>query len=404
MPFRLLGLVHLSFAVGRGMYLSGNIIYFTTVSGLSATDVGFGISGAALSGFIASLTFGSLSDRVGAKRVLALLITLQSGGYALYPAVPEIIPFYALIVVMGFIEFGVGPALGALVGSMTPPEERVRIRAVLHAVFNIGFSVGSGFSAMVLLGGDGLLRVFPWICSALLLLAVVLTLRLPGGKGRIETSGARVFGALRDLRFVTVTALSTPLALHSSIIFVALPLWAINHTKMPAALVPLLLVANAIFTVLFQVAASRRAATVYGAARLAGRSAMWLAAACAVAASAVYGDALVATVVISIAMLLFTVAELQQAASGWGLAHGLAPERAQGEYLGTFNLHMVTQGVLGPGLVSALIMSYKGWGWAAIAALVFCAGLAIVPAADTAARKRFADAGDTLIRRTEHTS
>jgi hypothetical protein len=86
-------------------------------------------------------------------------------------------------------------------------------------------------------------------------------------------------------------------------------------------------------------------------------------------------------------MLLLTVAELQQSASGWGLAHGLAPDHAQGEYLGAFNLHIVAQGAIGPGLVSALTISFRSWGWAAVAALAVFASLLIVPAADVASRR-----------------
>ncbi|MEU7304830.1 MFS transporter [Streptomyces sp. NPDC007206] len=385
---RLLSWVNLAYAVGRGVFLSGSVVYFTTVSGLSPTQVGLGTSAAALSGFAASFLCGAAADRLGARRMLVALFALQAAGFALYPAVRSAGLFYVLIVAVGFVEYGVGPTFGAFVGSLIEPAERVQTRAMLRTMFNIGFSAGSGITALALAGGGALVRALPWLSAALLLGAVLLILRLPRTIATAAPAAgtARRFGALRDVRFVALTALSAPLALHASVMLVVLPLWAVSRTDAPHALVPLLLVANTVVVVLFQVSASKGAETVRGAARLARRSGAWLAAACAVAATAAYGDALTASVVLGVAVLLFTMAELQQSASGWGLSHGLAPDHAQGEYLGTFQLHMVAQGVLGPGIVSAAALSWGAWGWAALAVAVLAAGLLIVPLAAAAER------------------
>lgn len=388
---RLLSCVNLAYAVGRGVFLSGSVVYFTTVSGLSPAQVGLGTSAAALSGFAASFLCGAAADRFGAGRLLVVLFVLQAAGFALYPAVHAAPPFYALIVAVGFVEYGVGPTFGAFVGSLIAPAERVQVRAMLRTMFNIGFSAGSGITALALLGGHTLVRVLPWLSAVLLLGTGLLILRLPRTTGTSATparaSGrVRRFGALRDVRFVALTALSAPLALHASLLLVVLPLWAVTRTDAPHALVPLLLIANTVLVVLFQVPASKGAETVAGAARLARRSAGWLAAACAVAACAAYGNALTASAVLIAATLLFTLAELQQSASGWGLSHGLAPDHAQGEYLGTFQLHMVAQGVLGPGIVSAAALSWGAWGWTAVAAAVLAAGVLIVPLAAAAQR------------------
>lgn len=86
--------------------------------------------------------------------------------------------------------------------------------------------------------------------------------------------------------------------------------------------------------------------------------------------------------VLGAAMLLFTIAELEQSASGL--------ELAQGERLGAHGRSKV----LGPGIVSALIISFGPWGWAVVAELVLIAGLLIVLTADAAARRKGADLGD----------
>ncbi|WP_052433991.1 MFS transporter [Streptacidiphilus melanogenes] len=388
---RRLAAINLAYAIGRGVFLSGSVIYFTGITGLSAAQVGLGSSAAALSGFGSTFLSGVLADRVGAKRMLVLLFALQVVGFSLYPAVHSAVAFYVLISAVGFVEYGVGPTLGALVSEVTPPDQRVQVRAILRTMFNIGFSVGSALTAVALLGGHTLLRVLPWASAVLLLGAALLILRVPGSTTP-PGIGRRPMGALRDLRFLSVTALSVPLALHASILLVALPLWTVTRTSAPHALVPVLMIGNTILCVFLQVHTSKGAETVRGAARLARRAGLWLVGGCAAAAATAYGGAVVASVVLCVSLLLFTMAELDQSASGWGLAHGLAPENAQGEYLGAYHLHIVAQGVLGPGIVAAATTSYRAWGWAAIAVVVLVAGLVIVPVADAAERRRVAAA------------
>jgi MFS family permease len=380
---RILGTVNLVYAIGRGVFLSGSVLYFKKVTGLSAAEIGIGSSAAALSGFAASLLFGVLSDRLGAKRVLILLFLVQALGFSLYPAIHEAKTYYILIVAVGFVEFGVGPSLGALVGSLTEPEERVRVRAVLRSMFNMGFSCGSGITAAALLGGR-VFQALPWCTSALLVIAFVLICRLPKAAAAARPQRVSRFSALGDVKFVGLTVLSTPLALYSSIILVALPLWTVTRTHAPSIVVPLLVIANTVMAIVFQVPASRGADTVRGAARLGRRAGIWQAAACVAAATATLGGAVVASLALCLAMVLFTLAELQQSASGWGLAHGLAPEHAQGEYLGTFNLHIVLQAVIGPSLVSTLALKLGPLGWGIVAAGILAAGFALVPLARAA--------------------
>ncbi len=180
-----------------------------------------------------------------------------------------------------------------------------------------------------------------------------------------------------------LAALSAPLALHASVILVALPLWIVTRTQAPRALVPVLLVANTVLVVLFQVTASRGAETVPGAARLGRGAGLWLAAGCLLVAMTGRLSSAPAAL-ISLSIILFTLAELQQASSAWGLAHGLAPANAQAEYFGTFNLYSVTQSVAGPALLVGAFDWAGSWGWVLIAIVALLAAV-LLPAAAAAA-------------------
>ncbi|GGQ75961.1 hypothetical protein GCM10010166_52660 [Couchioplanes caeruleus subsp. azureus] len=373
--------IRLAESIGKGVFLSGSVVYFTLRVGLDARQVGLGLSAAGLSAFLSSVVFGVIADRVGARRLLVMLFAALAVGFGLYAVVGTAPQFFALVVAVGFLEYGTGPANGAVVGTLVPAEERVKLKAMMRSVFNIGFSIGIGVAAVAALS-QRLLVLIPLTTAALMAGAAVLVTRLPDVPARPVPVGFKRFAAVRDPRFLAVIAISSVLASHVTVILVTMPLWALNHTSLPHFLIPLLLVFNTVFVILFQVRASRGADTVEGAGRLARRSGYWLAGGCLVIALTALGDdKVLACVAIVGAVLILSTAEVMQAASGWGLAFGLAPEHAQGEYLGAFDLHVITQNVVGPAVLSGLVMTFGLWGWLGVAAAALVASALIIPAA-----------------------
>jgi hypothetical protein len=137
-----------------------------------------------------------------------------------------------------------------------------------------------------------------------------------------------------------------------------------------------------VFVILFQVRASKGAETVLGAAETARFAGLWIVAACVAVAITIYAHNVVVTVVaIMAAVLALSMAEITQSASAWGMAFGLAPENAKAEYLGTFDLHIGTQNIIGPAILSGLVIALGVWGWTVIAVVVLAAAWLIVPAA-----------------------
>lgn len=382
---RVLGALHLADSVGKGVFLSGSIIYFTTTKGFTAAEVGLGVSVAGALGFVASLVLGVLADRLGPVRFLFAMLALQGAGYLLYPLVHGLAFFYVLMALIGFVDYGGGPAFAAIVSAIFRPEDRVRARAALRSQFNLGFSVGSGLSALAVLGGSDLIRAMPVVTGVMLLFSAAITLRLPG-VAATSREKVRAFGAIRDVRFMRVVALSVPLAVHSSIILVALPLWIVTRTTVPHELVPMLLVANTAIVVLFQVPASRGADTVRGAARLARLAGFWIVVGALVVAAATLAGRDIAMLLLCASVVLFTVAEIQQSAASWGLAQGLGPPAAQAEYFGTFNLYAVTQNVFGPAVVVGVLTRAGVLGWVIIAVVTLAAAMLMPPTVTAASR------------------
>ena len=381
LPRRLVA-VRFAAAMGKGVLLSGSVVYFTLHVGLTAAEVGIGLSASGFAALASSVTFGIITDRVRKRALLFLQFLVVAVGFGLYSLVHNPIEFYLLVMVIAFFDAGMSPTEGAIVAALIPPAERVRLNAMMRSVFNVGFSVGIGLAA-VAATSSRLLVLIPIGAALLLGLAALLVTRLPADvPTRRPAVRPRRFGALRDLRYVAVVGISSVLAAHMTLLMVVLPLWTLNRTDVPHYVVPLFLVINTGFVILLQVWASRGAETVSGAARIARRAGVWIALGCgAVAVTTAVHHPAVVVVAIMVAVLAMSLAEILQSSSAWGLAFGLAPSHAKGEYLGTFDLHIGAQNIIGPVILSGLVMSQGIWGWAVIAAVVLLAAWLIVPAA-----------------------
>ncbi|MFC5924546.1 MFS transporter [Micromonospora vulcania] len=373
--------IRLAGATGKGVFLSGSVVYFTLHVGLSAAEVGIGLSAAGFAGLISSVLFGMIADRVRKRTLLFVLFAAIAVGFGLYSVVDSATEFYVLVMLIAFLDYGLGPTENAMVATLIPDGERVRLNAMMRTVFNIGFSVGIGIAAVAALS-ERLLVLIPVGAAVLLGLAAALVTRLPVGAPRKAADRPRPFGAVRDLRFLGVVGVSAILASHITLLMVVLPLWTLNRTSVPPFLVPLMLVVNTAFVILFQVRASRGAETVAGAALTGRRAGLWIVAGCAaVSVTALSDNVILAVVAIVGTVLVLSVAEVLQAASAWGMAFGLAPKHAEGEYFGAFDLHHAAQNIVGPVILSGLVIALGFWGWAALAVVLLAAAWLVVPAA-----------------------
>jgi MFS family permease len=385
-PVRTLAVVHFVDSLGGGLFVAGSAVYFVLVAGVPAAKVGLGLSLAGFTGFLSSVILGRIADRVGARRLLLVLLLALAGSYALYPAVRSPWAFFVVVALSGALEFGRSPAFGALLADLVPEEDRVPARAALHSLFNIGFSAGALLSATFIGVGSTALQLLPLGNALSFALCAALVLRLPRSAARPGMGGGRRFRALRDLPFLSVVGASSLLALHSAVLLVGMPLWIVKKTSLPHSAVPLILVLNTVLVVLFQVRAARGARTLDGAASAGRRAGLVSCAACAVMAAAGLTGVWITGAIALAAVLLLTLAELWQSASGFGLSFGLAPDSARGEYLGAFALHLAVQATVGPAVVAFLIVGYGPAGWLAMG-LIFLAGAAAIGPAAAWARR-----------------
>ncbi|WP_086667407.1 MFS transporter [Lentzea kentuckyensis] len=378
-------------ATGTGLYLAGSAVFFTIAIGLSATQVGIGLSIAGLLGLVAQPVIGWLADRWGAKQVLIALHVWRALSFALFVITDDYPTFVVVTAMIGIGQQALSPVYQALVEQVVGEDLRVPLMARSRAVYNMGFSLGGLLAIIAISAGtrvafDVLVLANAACClvAALLLARVALV-----GAARSARKPPLRLKSLADVRYVVVALVNGVLSLHISLLSVGVPLWVALHTKAPEALVGALLVVNTVLAVLLQVWASKGAENVAGsvvAMRKGGAALVACAAVFALAGQFQSVPLVIALLVLGVVAL--TAGELFQSAGGWGLSYALAPEGNRSEYLATFNLGMSAQFVLGPTIVTVGVIERGLTGWLVLAGVFALATVVVGPLAKWAEHRQ----------------
>lgn len=75
------------------------------------------------------------------------------------------------------------------------------------------------------------------------------------------------------------------------------------------------------------------------------------------------------------AVVALTIGENYHGVAAWNLSYAISPQGRSGEYISLFSLGNGLQGIVGPLLVSLVLMSAVTVGWVAVG-LIFMLGLA----------------------------
>ena len=374
-----LAVAYLVDGVGTGLWLATSVLYLTRSAGLTAAQVGVGLSIGGLAGLVATVPLGRFADRRGLRGVCVGLTLAQAGLMAGYAAVSGMAVF-VLVTVLFTVAQRAGNAIrNALLGAAVGPDARLRVRAYCRSAANVGLSLGA-LAAAPVLAADGragyLAAVLANAGSFLLVAAALASLPAVAVSSR-RRSG---LGALTDRRYVTMTALTGLLALHKPVLTVAVPLWVAGHTAAPRSAIAALLVINTGLTVLLQVPLSRRAGNRRGAVRVLRASGVALAVSCLLLAAAAGRSAPVALALLVAGVAVLTIGELWQSAGGWELSYDLAPDDAQGEYQAAYSMLNGVRDSVGPLLVTAALINGGTPGWLALAAGFVAIGMLLGPA------------------------
>jgi len=169
-------------------------------SGLAAGARLFGVFGVAWSAmqFLFSPLLGSLSDRYGRRAVLLTSLTGLGLDYILMALAPTVWWLLVGRILSGITAATYGTA-GAYVADVTPPEGRARMFGLVNAAWGIGFTIGPALGGLL---GDVSPRLPFWVAAGLTLanalygIAVLPESLPPEQRGAVRWSRANPVGAL----------------------------------------------------------------------------------------------------------------------------------------------------------------------------------------------------------------
>ncbi|WP_245155873.1 MFS transporter [Nocardioides sp. 503] len=129
-------------AMGSGVFMPVSMLYFLVTTDLTLVQVGGAISLASLVALPAGPLIGSVVDRVGAKRVLLAGNALQAVGFAAYLVADSfaVVTLWTVVVTVGRTAFW--GSFGNIVAAISAPGEREKWFGFLGALRNVGFAVG----------------------------------------------------------------------------------------------------------------------------------------------------------------------------------------------------------------------------------------------------------------------
>ncbi|MEU2613662.1 MFS transporter [Micromonospora sp. NPDC007271] len=373
-PARTLALAQLSNSIGDGAFLVTSALYFTQVVGLSPGQVGLGLSAGWAVGLLAGVPAGHAADRRDARRVAVLLAAATGLAVAVFLLVRQPAAFVLVAALYGSCQTGLAAVRQALLARLVEPARRTEVRARLQSVVNAGLGLGAALGGLALWAHTaGAYRSVLLLDAVAFLGAAVLLWRLPARRPPAVPAGPGGGGrlaVLRDRPYALLTALNAVMMLYLPLLSLVLPLWVARRTAAPSWLAAALLVVNTAAVMLAQVRVARRVVDPAGAVRSLRRAGVAMAVACGLfALSAAATSPGLAAAVLLLGAGAQVYAEMTHGAGAWQLSFDLAPADRHGLYQGFFGSGVPLARMLGPVLLTWLIVDGGSVGWLAFAGL-----------------------------------
>ncbi|MFC7709942.1 MFS transporter [Micromonospora lupini] len=366
-------------SLSKGVFYSVSVLFFTHVAGFAATTVGLGLTIAGAVAVAAALAAGYLARVVGARRVL--LATTAGQGLALVAYLLVHTPAAFVVVACAAVgqQAMQRTALTTMIAESFTGPDRVEMRARLRVVTNAFIGVGTALAAVALVLDTKLAYLLAMLATgALLFVSAFLLRRMDRGAELTATDGSRAAGVrqspLRDRTYLAVTGLYAVMSMQVGMLTVGVPLWVAGSTKAPPATIAALLALNTVIVSLLQVWAARGARTIRSAGRAVAGAGTLLALACGLYALSAHGAITVVVVMLTLATVAHSLAEILSEAGSWTLAFELADPANVGAYQGVSQTGAALGSMLAPLVVTATALEH-GWpGWILLGVLFLLAG------------------------------
>jgi MFS family permease len=379
-PLRRLAAGTLTSAVGIGAWYTSWALFLTRSVGLSAGQVGLGLTVAGALGLVGSTPMGWLADRLGAREVFAALLAIQAVAMLGYLAVGGVAGFVAVASLAEIARGGAGGPRNALVLGLTRRDSQLAALGSLRSISHVGWAIGA-LGGAVIIGIDSRAAYVTLLLLNAATFCIYAALVASVPRVTAATEGARrpALRVIRDPPYVTLAAVMGVLALCWAMLSSGLPLWVALHTDAPRSISAVIVVINSAAIAALQVRVARAMRSPRAAARGAVMAGSALAASCLLFALSDGGAGPGVVALLLLAGAVHVVGELLFVAASWGLAIPLMHPEAPGEYQGVFATGEATALMAAPALMTTLVADWGQPGWLVLAAIFLAPAAAAIP-------------------------
>ena len=374
-PLRVLLLGRLLDSVGSGMTLSLLIVYLSQVRSLSILTASLVLTWMAVIGLITTPAVGSITDRVGPRKVMLVALLMESLGVGLMGVVDTTAKAFAVATLMALGASGLWGPLSTFIAQVVPDHQRSTAFAVSFMMLNLGLGLGGLIGAsivdvskpetfMVLYLADAATYLIFWVAIA--------TLRRYGGPVTRDKDDIEVRGgwgvALRDRRLLGVVLASLVLITCGyGSLEAGLAIFITDTAQLSARLIGIVFLVNTLTIVvgqLFVLKWLRGRSRV----RLLGLTALLWAASWFLGALVPGFPTWAAVTLLLIATLIFALGETVWSPTVPSLINAIAPDHLRGRYNAAQALTWSLGSMLAPVFTGVLIGAGLGVLWAIIIA------------------------------------
>lgn len=394
-PSRLAGRLSaqsLLFAIGEGTFMTGSAVFFTQIVGLSAAEVGLGLTIAGIAAFLAAWPMGKLVDRFGPKRMWVVGAAGQAAMFGVWPLITGFHEYVAMAVGMEVIGALGNAAFGAYTIDALPPEERVKSRAYMYSALNLGFTLGSLLGGVALaFHSNDVLHALPWFTAAVFLVNATAISRLPRARHDNRTPVERKAkvpgpGPMRNPGWLLTSFFTGVFWTNQVLLNVVIPLWLVEQTDAPRVLLAFLFGTNTVMCIFLPMAAARGVSGVSTALRAVRLSSTFLVISCLITLATHDTVGWITIALVWLGHVTVTGAELYLSAATWTFEAELMDPRQRGAYQGAAEMSSTLGKVWAPAVFTFLAMNWGAAGWLVIAGIIVVATIAIHPSTRMARR------------------
>jgi MFS family permease len=337
-------------AFGNGIVLPFLIIYLHNVRGISLGVAGLAAATQSATGLASGFLGGSLSDRIGAKRVLLATLGVMTVAFALMPTIHTAWQAFPIYMLWGAGSGSFWPSQSALLAGLTPAERRSPSYALQRLTMNLGVAIGGVVAGLIasVAHRRSFTVLFLLDCLTFVAYAFVLA-RVRAPELHPERGSGRWRDVARHRTFVAYTVLNAAfMASAISLMVELLPAFAKNVTHVNERQVGIIFAVDSVGIVLFQLPLAK---LLEGRRRMRGLAAMgvvWSISLLLVWSAGRWTTATAAAIVLCCASAVFAIGECLHGAIHAPLGVDLAPPRLVGRYLALSSLSWQVGWIVGP--------------------------------------------------------